>query len=348
MKKAILLLLIGLLTSFVLVACGNDEAEPETTDNNGTEDTTDNNTTEDTEGTEDTEEASSVTVTDMYGEQTFETTPERVVVLEWVYAEDVLALDIQPVGMADIEGYHAWVNIDKELSEDVADVGTRQEPNLEAVAELNPDVIITAGFRHEAIMDSLKEIAPTLAFNPYPNEGEGNQYEEMTTTFNEIAKLFGKESEAEQVLTDLDAAYESAKEEIDAANIENKSFVLSQAYSSENNPVIRLFKDNAMAIQIMQNIGLENAYESEGFQAYGFDQASVEALQNFQDAHFFYIVQEEDNIFSNQLAGNPAWENLGFVEEGRTYQLPGDTWTFGGPLSAQVFAEQIKEVLIQE
>ncbi|MDL4839307.1 ABC transporter substrate-binding protein [Aquibacillus rhizosphaerae] len=344
MKKAILFLIIGLLASVVLVACGNDDTGNETTDGE-----TENNGETNTEETEETtEETSAVTVTDAYGEQTFETTPERVVVLEWTYAEDVLALGIQPVGMADIENYHNWVNIEPEVGEDVQDVGTRQEPNLEAIAELNPDVIITAGYRHEAIMDSLTAIAPTLAFNPYPAEGEGNQYEEMTTTFNEIAKLFGKEDQAEQILSDLDTSFTSIEEEIEAAGIENKSFVLSQAYSSDNNPVIRLFKDNAMATTIMEKIGLENAYESEGFQVYGFDEASVEVLQNFQDAHFFYIVQDEDNVFSNQLAGNPAWENLGFVQEERTYQLPGDTWTFGGPLSAQVFAEQIKEALIQE
>ncbi|GGM36132.1 ferrichrome ABC transporter substrate-binding protein [Paraliobacillus quinghaiensis] len=334
MKKLLLLI----ITSFVLVlaACGTED-----------EGQSDNNNADNTSTTTETESAS-IVVQDMYGETEFDEVPERVVVLEWVYAEDVLALGVQPVGMADIENYHNWVNIEPELSEDVVDVGTRQQPNIEAIAELNPDVIITAGFRHEEIMDSLEEIAPTLAYNPYPGEGEGNQYEEMKTTFKEIAKLLQKEDEAAQVLSELDEVYETVNQEITDAGIENSDFVLSQAYSSDNNPVLRLFKDNAMAVQIMENIGLENVYESEGFQAYGFDSTSVEVLQNFQDANFFYIVQEEDNIFTNQLAGNPAWENLTFVEEGNTYGLPGDTWTFGGPLSAKVFAEQVKEALIQQ
>ncbi|SDK05778.1 ABC transporter substrate-binding protein [Sediminibacillus albus] len=328
MKNWLMLLLIGMVV--VLAAC-SDSGE--------------GNEKESSE--EESSDASGITVKDAYKEHTFEETPERVVVLEWVYGEDLLALGIQPVGMAGIENYHKWVNIDAELSEDVQDVGTRQEPNLEAIAELNPDLIITAGYRHEAIMDSLEGIAPTLSFNPYPAEGEGDQYEEMTSTFNTLAKLFGKEEEAEKVLSDLDATYSSVEEEIASSDVEDKSFVLSQAYSADNSPVIRLFKDNAMAVQIMENIGLENAYQSEGFQVYGFDETSVETLQNFQDAHFFYIVQESDNIFDTQLKGNPAWESLNFVEEGKTHPLPGDTWTFGGPLSAEVFAEQIKEALLQ-
>ncbi len=33
------------------------------------------------------------------------TTPTRIVALEWVYVENLLALGIQPVGVADIDGY---------------------------------------------------------------------------------------------------------------------------------------------------------------------------------------------------------------------------------------------------
>ncbi|UOQ50651.1 ABC transporter substrate-binding protein [Gracilibacillus caseinilyticus] len=206
---------------------------------------------------------------------------------------------------------------------------------------------ITSSSRHEKILDSLKDIAPTLAYNAYPEEGEGTQYEEMEATFKEIAKLVEKEEEADQILGDLSQSYADIESEISDAGVGNKQFVLSQAYSSENSPVIRLFKDNAMATEIMKKIGLENAYQSDGFQVYGFDETSVEALQTVQNAHFFYIVQEDDNIFTNHLAGNPAWEELAFVKEDRTYQLPGDTWTFGGPLSAEVFANQIKEALVQ-
>ncbi|UOQ85239.1 ABC transporter substrate-binding protein [Gracilibacillus salinarum] len=339
MKKQLLLVITVVLFAIFLAACGSD-------DNSASEEGENNKETKNTEDTADAAETS-ITVSDIYGEQTFEEVPERIVVLEWVYAEDLLALGIQPVGMADMEGYHSWINIEPALGEDVEDVGTRQEPNLEAIHALDPDVIITASSRHEGILDSLKDIAPTLAYNAYPEEGAGTQYEEMESTFKEIAKLVQKEEEADQILSDLSQAYTDIESEISDAGVENKQFVLSQAYSSENSPVIRLFKDNAMATEIMTEIGLENAYQSDGFQVYGFDETSVEALQTVQDAHFFYIVQEDDNIFSNQLAGNPAWEDLAFVKEDRTYQLPGDTWTFGGPLSAEVFANQIKEALVQ-
>ncbi|GLV62560.1 hypothetical protein Bmyc01_12300 [Bacillus mycoides] len=40
------------------------------------------------------------------GETKLDKPAKKVVVLEWVYSEDLLALGVQPVGMADIKNYN--------------------------------------------------------------------------------------------------------------------------------------------------------------------------------------------------------------------------------------------------
>src|SRR5690606_21233751 len=67
---------------------------------------------------------------------------QRIVALEWTYVEGLLALGVQPVGIADLGGYAAWVTIGPQLSPDVVSVGTRQEPSIESIAHLQPDLII--------------------------------------------------------------------------------------------------------------------------------------------------------------------------------------------------------------
>ncbi|MFB5663367.1 ABC transporter substrate-binding protein [Alteribacillus sp. HJP-4] len=315
----------------------------------GEEDGGGNSENGDSENTSEEESSSeSVTIEDAVGETELEETPEDIVVLEWVYAEDLLALGVQPAGVADVAGYEDWVNIEPELSEDVTDVGTRQEPSLEEIAKLEPDLIITAASRHGAISDELNDIAPTLMFEPYPEEGEGDQYEEMETTFNEIAKAVDKEDEAETVLSDLDGAYEDIAAELEESDYNDTEIVLSQAFSANENAALRLFTDNSMVMQILENIGLQNAYDGESFEVYGYTETSVEALEPYQDAEFMYIVQENDNVFENQLADNSVWNGLNFVEEERTHALPGDTWTFGGPLAAEVFAREAANSLSGE
>lgn len=267
-------------------------------------------------------------------------TPQRIVALEWVYAEDLLALGVQPVGVADIAGYKAYVNIQPQFGGDVKDVGTRQQPNLEAIAALKPDLILAPDYRIKAQYEALNKIAPTIAFSPYPAEGQGDQYAEMENTFKTIADLVGKKAEADKVLADMNKSFEDAKAKLKAKGKENAEIVVSQAYTQQNAAALRLFADNSMLIQVLQRSGLKNVYKPDKFEVYGFSTTSVEALPKVQTANFLYIVQANDDVFANQLKDNAVWKGLAFVKENRTYALPGNTWTFGGPLSAKVLADQ--------
>lgn len=271
----------------------------------------------------------------------------RVVALEWTYAEDLVAVGIQPVGVADVAGYSKWVNVEPSLAESVADVGTRQEPSLEAILALEPDLIIGVQFRHQPIYDQLSDIAPTLLFNPYPGEGGLSQLQEMEETFRTIAEAVGREEVAEQVLAETYSVFDTARAQIEAAGLAGTEVLLTQAFTVQNAAQIRVFTGNAMAVGILEAIGLVNRWPGE-FAQYGFDTVDVEGLAQVQDAGaFFYVVQAEDDVFADQLADNPIWQNLEFVREDRTYALGGDTWLFGGPLSAQLVAEKVASLLVE-
>jgi ABC-type Fe3+-hydroxamate transport system substrate-binding protein len=274
--------------------------------------------------------------------------PKRIVVLEWVYAEDLLALGVQPVGVADIEGMKQWVNLKGiSLSPDVEDVGTRQEPNLEKISSLDPDLIIAPSFRIEQTYESLNDIAPTLAFNPYPGEEEGiGQLDEMEQTFMTIADLVGRHDKGAEVLEDLENYYTQAADKIRSAGATEREFVMVQAFTTEDVPHLRIFTDNSMAAQIMNKLGLQNAWDVE-YELYGFTETGIEPLAEVQNANFFYIVQDNDNPFANQW-NTSVWHNLEFVKQERTYPLGGDTWLFGGPISAKVIVDKVVGTLAGE
>lgn len=272
--------------------------------------------------------------------------PKRIVVLEWVYAEDLLALGVQPVGVADIKGMNDWVNLkDVKLAGSVVDVGTRQEPNLEAITQLEPDLIIAVQFRVQDTYDQLSAIAPTIVFNPYPLEKDNiGQLEEMEQTFMAIADVVGKHDEGKAVREQMNASFMAAAAEIRASEAAGKPFVLAQAWSADGAPFMRLFSNNGMATQILERLGMQNAWDVE-YEQYGFSDAGLEALTTVDVASFFYIAQENDNIFETIYNDNPVWNNLQFVREGRVYPLGGDTWTFGGPISTEVLADKVVEAV---
>ncbi|MBD8014845.1 iron-siderophore ABC transporter substrate-binding protein [Microbacterium sp. APC 3898] len=324
--KQRLLLVIAAFLILILAACSSTEEETATPS----------------------KEAEPVTIQGTNGEVTLDAPAKKVVVLEWTYAEDLLAVGVQPAGMADIAEYGDYVNIEPQLDETVVDVGGRQEPNLEAIAALEPDLIIGVSFRHDAMIEQLETIAPTVIFNPYPEDESIDLYQEMETTFLEIAKAVGKTAEGEQVLTDLEAQYEEKAAEIEAANLKTKDVILTLAYSGAQAPEIRVFTPNSMASIILERIGLNNVHQPDQFEVFGSSTFNVEGLVKYEDANYLYTVPDTDNIYENQLKGNPVWENLAFVKEGRTYDLGADTWLYGGPLSAETLMNQITDVLVTD
>lgn len=284
-----------------------------------------------------------ITIKHAEGETKLDKPAKKVVVLEWVYSEDLLALGVQPVGMADIKNYNKWVNTKTKPSKDVVDVGTRQQPNLEEISRLKPDLIITASFRGKAIKNELEQIAPTVMFDP--STSNNDHFAEMTETFKQISKAVGKEEEGKKVLADMDKAFADAKAKIEKADLKDKNIAMAQAFTAKNVPTFRILTDNSLALQVTKKLGLTNTFEAGKSEPDGFKQTTVESLQSVQDSNFIYIVADEDNIFDTQLKGNPAWEKLKFKKENKMYKLKGDTWIFGGPESATSLATQVADVM---
>ncbi|MEF3302725.1 ABC transporter substrate-binding protein [Paenibacillus sp. GYB003] len=272
-------------------------------------------------------------------------TPSRIVILEWTYAENLLALGIQPVGLADIAGYKKWVNAKPEPAATVVDVGTRQEPNMEVIMSLKPDLIVTTTIRAKTSYDKLKAIAPTIVFDPYSEKASKDLYAAMLDSFKLMADIVGKSAEADKVIRDLDKLYADARAKLKAAGKEGAEFVLTQAYSNQNAAVFRLMTENSAVSQIYGKLGLKNAYKPEKFESQGFATTSVEALPAVQNANFIYAVQSDDNVFEKQLKDNSVWKGLAFVKENRTYAIGGDMWLFGGPLSVSKIVDKTVSVL---
>ncbi|WP_342514729.1 iron-siderophore ABC transporter substrate-binding protein [Sporosarcina sp. FSL K6-1522] len=285
-----------------------------------------------------------IEITHALGTATFDKAPERVVVLEWNYAEEVLALDIQPVGVADVEGFKKWVKIDKQLGDDVVDVGTRQEPNLEEIAKLNPDVIITLANNHGSIQKDLEKIAPTIFYDTTSKEATKDLYQTAMDSFKTTAKLLQKEQKADEVIQQLEEKYSTVKQEIVSLNLPTKKFLFTQAYTVNQAPTFRLFTKNSMVSHVLEKVGFENTITDHLDADWGFIEANIEGVSNYQDALFMHAVQEDDPLFDN-MKNNKVWNDLTFVKDNQLYDIGGDTWTFGGVLSAETLVNNLLKAI---
>ena len=138
-----------------------------------------------------------VSVTHAQGETTVPFDPETVVVFDVGVLATLDALDVDAAGVPDAVFPESLARYGED---DVPKVGSLFEPDYEAVAALEPDLIIVGG-RSAAVYPQLAEIAPTIDMT-VDNADFLPSFEERTTALGEV---FGAEDEVAERLDALDA-----------------------------------------------------------------------------------------------------------------------------------------------
>lgn len=268
----------------------------------------------------------------------------RIVALEWGFVESLLALDIQPVGVADIKGYKEYVNIPLKLAETVEDVGTRQEPNLETIAQLQPDLILGVTFRHKSILSTLESIASTELFSPYSKNVSPLAY--FKESFLEIAKLTNNQAQGQKKLQALETTIKETKQQLteQGATQSTQRPIVLAAFVPHSSP-LRVFTSDSFPIQLLNEIGLKNAWDGK-FSQFGFNRVGLENLTKLGDVNFIYVPPDENPQIEKEITSNPLWKKLSFVKKNQVYRLNGDTWLHGGVISADMLVKQVRDRLI--
>jgi len=120
--------------------------------------------------------------------------PQRVVTLEPLELDTAVAVGITPVGAAvasNVAGIPAYLDAD-----DVTPVGTVPEPDLEAIAALDPDLILGTDARHSALFEQLDAIAPTVFI--------ATQADPWRENAALIGEALGREDEVADLLAGVD------------------------------------------------------------------------------------------------------------------------------------------------
>lgn len=172
------------------------------------------NTQPDEKVAQDEPEAKKITVTHDYGETEVSQEPKNVVVFDLGVLD---ALDYMGVG-DDVVGLPLSgtlpAHLSKYESEDYANAGSLKEPDLEAVYEMNPDLIIISG-RQSAYYDELSEIAPTI-YMGIDTEDYLASFEENMTVLGDI---FNKEDVVENGLKEVSEKIEALNKEVTAQDL---------------------------------------------------------------------------------------------------------------------------------
>lgn len=323
---------ILLVFTVILTGCGGQEplntsSEPVTS--NQTDDTASASTTESaTEQVRVIEHA--METTELKG------TPQKVVILTNEGTEALLALGVKPVGAVQSWTGNPWYPHIQEQMEGVTVVGLESQVNLEAIAALQPDLIIGNKMRQENIYEQLSAIAPTVFADTLRGKWQVN--------FELYAKALNKEEEGKQVMADFDQRIQEFKETAGDKLSTEVSVVRFMAGKS------RIYYKDTFSGVIFDQIGITRP-DSQNKEEFA-DEVTKERIPEMEGDIMFYFTYDtgdgEATKTEQEWINDPIFKNLNVVKNNKFYKVNDAIWnTAGGVLAANLLLDDLSQYFFE-
>ncbi|MFI8822810.1 ABC transporter substrate-binding protein [Streptomyces sp. NPDC053431] len=273
------------------------------------------------------------TLTHALGRTEIPAAPKRVVVLDVGELDNVVSLGVKPVGYAPSEADDGIPGYLKKDAGDPKPVGTINNLNLEAIANLQPDLILGSQLRAADKYDELSKIAPTV-FSIRPGFTWKENY-----LLN--AAALDRTAEAKSKL----AAYETKAEQLGKDIGPDKPTVSMVRYLPGK---IRLYAKASFIGTILEDAGLPRPANQR------VDDLAVEVSpekidQADGDWIFTGVYGDPKATKRDTAQANPLWKNLRAVKAGRAKDVPDETWYLGlGVTAANSVLDDLRADLVKK
>ncbi|MDD3265860.1 MAG: iron-siderophore ABC transporter substrate-binding protein [Burkholderiales bacterium] len=249
------------------------------------------------------------------GEVVIKTKPKRIVVLEFGLLDELKLLGVKPVGIGTSDATEG--NDPEHLQtfiKTIPSVGTRDEPSLEAIAKLKPDLIIGDYSLIANLLPQLNKIAPTLLMNGIlgnPNE----QVKNLKT----LAKVTDTETKVPAILKQYNKI--KAQAEKIAAKSPQKTILIGFVTPSG---VFRVLTANAIATPILNELNRKNLI-TEVDNMHRVD-ITVESVINKNPDQIILLLTDGNKAPYEKLASNPLWNDVRANKENQVYFMDRNVW----------------------
>lgn len=245
--------------------------------------------------------------------------PKRVVVLDTAELDSAITLGVKPVGATSAGTSSGFLDyLPKNELSGIKNVGEIANPNLEAIAALHPDLILSSKVRDEAHYDALKNIAPTVL-----TESTGAPWK---ANFQLHAAALGRTAQAATVVK----AYQAHVAKVTAAlggGTKAAATKVSMVRFVEG-ANIRLYGNASYIGTVLKDVGLARPSVQD------VDQLSVDVSPEQMgkadgDALFYATYGDPKAAKETQVTASPLWKHLKAVAAGRVHRVDDELWYQG-------------------
>lgn len=273
------------------------------------------------------------TVVHYQGETTINAAPTKVVIISTGQADAMLSLGMCPIGSTTASGaegpipqYLKDAYPDQASAiETITKVGSRTEPDIEAIGALKPDLILTniAGKDDaDTLYKNFSAIAPTVVMR-----GTGQFWK---TDLLLLADALGKREAAQSLLDTL------KKEATEAGSALSSAGTISLL--RRNSDKLRIFGPISFAGSVVADMGLQRP-DTQQFTDGVSKELSSETLDQADGDWLFYGIQGGKD---EELTGQALWGSLKAVSAGHAVKVDDDPFFLNaGPTAARVVRDQI-------
>ncbi|MFI2239137.1 ABC transporter substrate-binding protein [Streptomyces chrestomyceticus] len=281
------------------------------------------------------------TVRTAQGEVEVPGAPRRVVVLDTAELDSAITLGVQPVGATRSDVAGGFLNyLPKDELAGIKDVGKIGAPNLEAVAALKPDLILTSKVRDGGRYAQLKAIAPTVM-----TETTGYPWKQNFATH---ADALGKIPEAKRAV----AAYEAHARRVTAAlgGAAAAKRTTTNVVRFVEGADTRVYGCRSYIGTILNDIGTGPTSVVQDAPDGMMAEVSAEQINRADaDAVFYSAYGSPEKSRETQVTGGPLWKNMTAAKNGRTFRVDDELWIQGiGYTAAGKILSQLQEKLARK
>lgn len=263
--------------------------------------------------------------------------PQRIITLHPATLGNLLALGVKPIGSTTEFQKNEFPKYLKSKMDGIESVGSDDQPNLEKILKLKPDLIINLS-DDTSIYPLLSKMAPTVQ----TSWESPRQWKEH---FSFVAKVLGREYTYQQAWNHYDRRIQEFQTAL-GDRYQNQK--ISYVYlPSLNQPILFSELKNVFAGSILNDAGLQRTKLQDVVTPTGYLLIPEEDLSQIDgDIMFigFYGDDEENSL--KKLKQKPLWKTLKAVQQNHIYLVDLSIWRGSNLIAADAVIDDLFKYLV--
>lgn len=261
-------------------------------------------------------------------------TPLKVVTLFQSATDAALMLGVKPTGAVESWIEQPWYEYIRGQMDGVVNLGSENQPDLEQIVALKPDLIIATKSRHEKIYDQLKAIAPTVM---------DEEVYFWKDTLKLTANALNKQDKEAEFLQEWDRKVADFKTQMGDRLTNTEAAVVD--FRTDHVRIVY----TGFAALVMDELGIPRPENQKG-EEWGVKLTTKENIPQMNaDIIFDQTSTSRDDGRLDLRASwqeHPLWSSLRAVQNNKVYEVDTAVWNNGsGPIAATLMLEDLYEFL---